>query len=143
MGDASVGCGGESVHVIVRLRPEENATTSPGAGTTGPATSNGGPGGRLTADGQVLAGSCILSIGDKKLTIVDPDKFSSSCSGRSKRNSSTESKQAHDFAFDRVFGPSATQTEVFETVKPLVHATVEGKLLICEGKKSCLICVRI
>lgn len=105
MGDA----GGESVRVIVRLRPEED-THSGGR-------RNVRPGGNTAADGQGLAGSCVLSVEQQKLTIVDPGSH----------DKNKEVKQAHDFTFDHVFGPAATQSEVFETVKPLVHATVDGK----------------
>ncbi|CAM9689623.1 unnamed protein product, partial [Scytosiphon promiscuus] len=88
------GGGGESVRVIVRLRPEEQE------------------GGAL-AGGRDMAGSCVLGVEDQKLTIVDPRR-------------EEQHQQAYDFSFDRVFGPEASQDDVFETVKPLVHATVDG-----------------
>ncbi|CAM9736444.1 unnamed protein product [Choristocarpus tenellus] len=84
----------ESVKVIVRLRPQEENT-----------------------DKQDLSGSCILSVEDTKLTIVDPLPPASH---------SVEGNNAHDFTFDKVFGTDASQAEVFEQVKPLVHAAVEG-----------------
>lgn len=96
---------GEAVRVVVRLRPEEVDCDSHGA--------------NACADGQRLGGSCVLTAEDKKLTIIDP------ATNRGRDNE----KQAHDFAFDRVFGPGASQSEVFEIAKPLVHATVDGKEL--------------
>lgn len=117
----SAGGGGESVRVIVRLRPEEQE------------------GGAL-AGGKDLAGSCILNVEDQKLTIVDPGRRSSSSTrGGSSggggatagagggRKAEDQHQQAHDFSFDRVFGPDSTQDDVFEMVKPLVHATVDGE----------------
>ncbi|CAM9449629.1 unnamed protein product, partial [Ectocarpus sp. 13 AM-2016] len=117
------GGGGESVRVIVRLRPEERE------------------GGAL-AGGKNLAGSCILNVKDQKLTIVDPGRRSSSSSSSTRGGSSggggatagagggrkaeDQHQQAHDFSFDRVFGPDSTQDDVFEMVKPLVHSTVDG-----------------
>jgi len=127
-GTGAGGGGGESVRVIVRLRPEEQE------------------GGAL-AGGKDMAGCCIQCVDDKKLTVVDPRRRRSSGggSGTCRRSSGGGSgistaggggkrgedqhqhQQAHDFTFDRVFGPEATQDDVFDTVKPLVHATVDGK----------------
>lgn len=108
------GGGGESVRVIVRLRPEEQQ------------------GGAL-AGGKDMAGSCILGMDDHKLTIVDPRRRSSSGGnagggGGDGKRGEEQHQQAHDFSFDRVFGPEATQGDVFDTVKPLVHATVDGEM---------------
>ncbi|CAN0187519.1 unnamed protein product, partial [Discosporangium mesarthrocarpum] len=88
--------GQESVRVIVRLRPEEKSHDA-------------------RKGGQDLTGSCIHSIEDQKLTIFEPHS-----------RGSAEGRQAYDFSFDRVFGPDATQSDVFEMVKPLVDATVDG-----------------
>lgn len=126
--------GGESVRVVVRLRPEEQNISTAAA--------------VVSKDGQGLAGSCILSVGAKKLTIVDPGQAGDvdSGDGRGGKHGSTGSgnkegggKQAHDFEFDRVFGPAATQLDLFETVKPLVHATVDGESCPVRSEKgSCL-----
>ncbi len=105
------------MRVIVRLRPEEQE------------------GGAL-AGGKDMAGSCIQCVDDKKLTVVDPRRRSSGggggisvAGGGGKRGEDQHQRQqAHDFTFDRVFGPEATQDDVFDTVKPLVHATVDGEL---------------
>lgn len=119
MGDTRGGGGGrgESVRVIVRLRPEEQE------------------GGAL-AGGKNMAGSCIMCVDEKNLTVVEPGRRTSESKGggvgggaagsRGKRGED-QHQQAHDFAFDRVFGSKATQDDVFDTVKPLVHATVDGK----------------
>ncbi|CAM9545792.1 unnamed protein product, partial [Hapterophycus canaliculatus] len=110
------GNGGESVRVIVRLRPEEQE------------------GGAL-AGGRDMAGSCVLGVEDQKLTVVDPRRRSSTGGssgsgtgggGDGGRRGEEQHQQAHDFSFDRVFGPEASQEDVFDTVKPLVHATVDG-----------------
>lgn len=110
------GGGGESVRVIVRLRPEEQE------------------GGAL-AGGKDLAGSCILCVDEKNLTVVDPGRRSSGggsgvvrAAGGAGKRGEDQHQQAHDFSFDRVFGPEATQDDVFDTVKPLVHATVDGEM---------------
>lgn len=103
-----LGIGGEAVRVIARLRPEES-TVDPIAG-------------RAADGGQHvdLSGSCVLSREWDKLTVVDPGSH----------NIHREENHAHEFKFDRVFGPAATQDEVFDTVKPLVHATVDGECLV-------------
>lgn len=93
---------GEAVRVIVRLRPEEQSTC---------------------AGGNNLAGSCVTRIEQKKITIEDPTENSGGCSGTKEQRG----RQAHDFTFDRVFGPEATQEELFENVRPLVNATVDGE----------------
>lgn len=111
------GIGGESVRVIVRLRPEEQQ-------------------GDALVGGKDMAGSCILSVDDQKLTIVDPRRRSSGSGnaaaagggGGVGKRGDEQHQQAHDFSFDRVFGPAATQDDVFDTVKPLVHATVDGEM---------------
>lgn len=116
--------GGESVRVIVRLRPEEQE------------------GGAL-AGGKDMAGSCVLGLEDQKLTVVDPRRRSSNGGGASGnggggdggRRGEEQHQQAYDFSFDRVFGPEATQDDVFETVKPLVHATVDGELQGCNQEE--------
>ena len=134
------GVGGESVGVVVRLRPEEQSTDAGGAD---------------------LAGSCVLCVEDHKMTVVDPGGGRTSSSGggaagssgggggsssggggsggggsvgsggkgEARREQQQQGKQAHDFTFDRVFGPGASQEEVFESVKPLVHATVDGEMI--------------
>lgn len=101
MGDA----GGESVRVIVRLRPEEESTS---------------------ADGSDLGGSCVPRIEEKSMTIVDPGRGNSG-KGTTKNKKEQQGHEAHDFSFDRVFGPEASQKEVFDQVGPLVHATVDGE----------------
>lgn len=108
------GGGGESVRVIVRLRPEEQE------------------GGAL-AGGKNLAGSCILCVDEKNLTVVEPGRRGSGGgggggAGSGGKRGEEQHQQAHDFSFDRVFGPEATQDDVFDTVKPLVHATVDGEM---------------
>lgn len=110
------GGGGESVQVIVRLRPEEEE-------------------GGAHAGGKDMAGSCVLGVEHQKLTVVDPRRRSShggggggnTGGGDGSRRGEEQHQQAYDFSFDRVFGPEATQDEVFDTVKPLVHATVDGE----------------
>lgn len=116
-GIGETGCGGsgggESVRVIVRLRPEERE------------------GGAL-AGGKDMAGSCILCVDEKNMTVVEPGRRSSSgggsATGGGGKRGEDQHQQAHDFSFDRVFGPEATQDDVFDTVKPLVHATVDGEM---------------
>lgn len=117
--------GGESVGVVVRLRPEEEESNTI----------------VISKDGQGLAGSCILCADTKRLTIVDPGRSDSgrpsncSSNGRSGSQNKNDGKRAHDFAFDRVFGPAATQAEVFETFKPLVHTTVDGRCDVCRSSR--------
>lgn len=119
MGSSAAGTG-ESVRVIVRLRPEERSTC---------------------ADGKDLAGSCILCVQDQKLTVVDPCRGRSGsgggggvAAGGKREQQQQQGQQAHDFSFDRVFGPEATQEEVFDTVKPLVHATVDGEKVVIRAR---------
>lgn len=112
--DAGGNTGGESVRVIVRLRPEEQR------------------GGALPG-GKDMAGSCILCADDQNITVVEPGRRSSggggggTATGGGGKRGADQHQQAHDFSFDRVFGPEATQDDVFDTVKPLVHATVDGE----------------
>ena len=90
------------MRVIVRLRPEEKSTC---------------------AGGKDLAGSCVTHIQQSKLTVQDPGYDTGGSSGKKE----LRGIQAHDFTFDRVFGPESTQEDVFDTVKPLVHSTVDGE----------------
>ncbi|CAN0272545.1 unnamed protein product [Pylaiella littoralis] len=77
-----------------------------------------------------MAGSCVLCVDDQTLTVMDPRRRSSgsgnAAAGGGGKRGEEQHQQAHDFSFDRVFGPEATQDDVFNTVKPLVHATVDG-----------------
>lgn len=93
---------GEAVRVVVRLRPEEQSTC---------------------AGGNSLAGSCVTRIEQKKITVEEPTGNSGGSSGTKDQRG----RQAHYFTFDRVFRPEATQEEVFDTVRPLVNATVDGE----------------
>lgn len=94
---------GEAVRVVVRLRPEEQSTC---------------------AGGTNLAGSCVTRIEQKKISVEEP---TGNNSGGSSGTKEQRGRQAHYFTFDRVFGPEATQEEVFDTVRPLVNATVDGE----------------
>lgn len=107
------GGGGEAVKVIVRARPEEQSSY---------------------ADGKKLDGSCVRCVDDHTLTISDPGR-SSSERGETRERGHQQDQQAHDFTFDRVFGPESQQDEVFDMVKPLVHATVDGES-ISDARKN-------
>jgi hypothetical protein len=87
----------ESVQVAVRIRPDEVGHGSD----------------RSNSDGLNLEGSCIIRSNPSLITVVGPK-------GRK------GALQGHDFSFDSVFDGDAGQVEIFELVKPLVDATIEG-----------------
>lgn len=115
----------EPVHVVVRVRPEPIKPSSSSK--------------KASPDDQQL---CVFAEGPTRVSIVSTNKDhlsrtvasasraaapSTHRSRRREAGSSKETVHARSFALDRVFGPFASQREVYEEAAwPLIRSVVDG-----------------
>jgi len=109
----------EPVQVFVRIRPEGISLSSNNAdnhGQPSPSKSSN----MKQQDMKHADMKCVIQIDDKTLRLVAPD----GPPGSSRRSVAAVDDKI--YTFDKVFREESSQEEIYESISPLVNATVRG-----------------